>query len=344
MTTCPFCGDEVPSRKTPGEPPFLRACRKCLNPILAYPADEGLVAEPLSDSRDIREDIAPGSVVAGILASLGKEFDSLPVLPEIPQRILGMVHDPLMSLSELAQVMSKDAVVSVKILKMANSAFYSSIQEIRNLNVACARLGLRVIANTVCAVANANLYRTTVPQFREMMQRLWQHSLATAHCADELGLRVGGVDKNVLFEGGLVHDIGKAVLVDLITVKYKGSVGRLRQTPELLLKVVQKYHALVGLHVAQHWNLGSDLCFSTYFHDSPDSCPPGDMERLVDLVALANAIAHAIGYGFGDDAQPSWLGDSAAARRLGMDPGELPAICDGVKDHVATLVDALGAL
>lgn len=326
-----------------GEGPFLRACRGCLNPFLMVSSADGPTAQRLEQTLDIREDVAPGSVLARVLASFGKELDSLPVLPEIPQRILAMVHDPLASMSELAQVAGKDAVISVKVLKMANSAFYMSAQEIRDLNVACARLGLRTIANVVHAVANANLYRTANPAFREMMQSLWQHSLAVAHCTEELGARVGGVDKSVLFEAGLVHDIGRVVLLDLITVKYKGNVGRLRQSPQLLRRVIDKYHALVGLHVAQHWNVGADICFSTFFHDIPDACPAGEVTRLVDLVAVANRMAHVIGYGVGAGEVPAF-DILPAVQRLGKAAEDLQSMCEEAKSRVDEVINILGAL
>ncbi len=338
VTTCPFCAEEVPPTQTEYDQVALQACRRCINPFLVRLDSALPVPEPLPDRPDIREEVAPGSVMAGILGTLNMALDSLPVLPEIPQRILAMVHDPLVSMNELAEVINKDAVISVKVFKLANSAFYASAHEIRDLNVACARLGLKVIANTVYALANSNLYRTGVAKFRGLMQDLWRHSLTTAYCADELGLRLPGIDTSVLFEAGLVHDIGKLVLLDIITVKYKGNVGRLRDSVELLLKVIQKYHALVGLHVAQHWNLAPGLCFSTFYHNDPDQALAGNPQRLADVICLSSDLAHSMGYGLGEESQIAFTDHSSAAR-LGLAAEDLEALRDTVQEKVASLID-----
>ncbi len=338
VPVCPFCAAEAAACKWDYDAVSLRACGRCMNPFLVRFEEGNPVTERMPGVPDIREDVPKGSVLAGVLGTLPEALEALPVLPEIPQRILAMVNDPLVSMSELADLIAKDAVISVKIFKMANSAFYSSTHEIRDLKVACARLGLRIVANTVYAVANGNLYRTSRPEYRAMMQDLWRHSLATAHCADELGVRLKGIDKSALFESGLLHDIGKLVLFDMITTRYKGNVGRLRESPELLIKVLQRFHALVGLHVVQHWDAEQTPCFVTYYHGQCDDAPSGRQQQYADAISVANELAHTIGYKLGEE-EPPPLSEHPALERLGMPPDELEALHESIQDKIESMID-----
>ena len=342
LPQCPFCATELPPLGGESDGPALHACRKCLNAVLVRCDGGRTTTEPAPGASDVREAVAPGSVMAGVFSKLNEALDALPVLPEVPQRILAMVHDPLVSVRELSEVIGEDAVISVKVLKLANSAFYASAQEIHELNVACARLGMKLIANTVYAVANGNLYRTSVPAFRELMQALWKHSLATAQCADELSTRLPATDEAALFEAGLVHDIGKLVLLDLITVKYKGNVGRLRESPDLLVDVMNQFHNLVGLHVARRWNLSSAVCFSTYYHDDADNAPAGNVQRFADTVCLATDLARSMGYGLSEEEVS--FDDHASAVRLCLSSEELGGISAEIRDRVDTAVDVMGVI
>jgi len=343
MANCPFCNADIPPLKVEFGQPALYGCRNCMNACLVQFREAVPVAEPVPGNRDLRDEAPAGSVIAGVLEMLDEALDALPVLPEIPQRILAMVHDPLVSMNELADLISKDAVISVKLMKMANSAFYSSPQAIRDLTVACSRLGLKLIANTTYAAANNNLYQSGVSQFRGLMQDLWRHSLATAHCAFEVGVRATGAENSLFFEAGLIHDVGKLVLLDIITKRYKGNVGRLRESRELLLRIVRKFHALVGLHVAQHWQLSPDMGFSALYHNDAEMVPVADHQQLTDVTCLANELAHALGYGLGEERDVS-LDGHPAALRLGFSPDDLASLQQDVADKVESLVDIFSLL
>ena len=343
MTVCPYCGFEFIPSKIAWEQKNLRGCVSCLNPFIECSDGTLIISERLPRMHDIRSVCPPGSVIANILDHLGKAMEALPVLAEIPQKIMTLVHDPLTSMSELAQVIEKDAVISVKILRLANSAYSAAIQEIKELDAACARLGLKVIANAVSAIANGNLYVTKSPTFRKMMHDQWIHSLAVAHCSDEIGVRVFGNNDPTPFKAGLVHDIGMTILLDLITTKYSGNVGRLREAPDLMVKVLDKYHTIIGLHVVQHWKLEPEILFSTLYHHNPELTFADDRKPLADVVCLANDLAHDIGYGFGPDSNVDFT-EHPSAQRLGISADELESLKSGMDRKIESLLEILSVM
>ena len=131
------------------------------------------------------------------------------------------------------------------------------------------------------------------------MKKLWQHAVATAHCSEAIAMKLKR-ETTTAFIAGLLHDIGKVVLVDAITTKYSGNVGRLIQAPELLAKAINPFAPIVGLHVIQHWKLADELTFSTLYAQQPQKLPAEANADLAYMVMLASDMADVKGYGIVD--------------------------------------------
>jgi len=347
MIQCPFCAGELPSSVAGIEQEILYACSNCLNPFRLRPEQGDVVANPIEGVQDIRVVAPPGSVMAGVLDTLNEALEDLPVLPEVPQRILSMVHDPLMNMSDLAKVINEDAVISMRILKLANSAFYASMHEIQDLATACSRVGLKMVANTVNAIANGNLYRTGDPRFRGLMESLWRNAVVTAYCADELTTMARAGRGDVAFMAGLIHEIGKVVLLDIITVKYKGSLGRLREDPELVARVLDKYYLLVGLHVVQKWELAPELTVTTYCHRTPNMVPCEQWLPLTHALCLACAVATSAGYGVGiaeEEQGQLVLSNHPSATYLKLDAAKFDELMTTLPEKVDPLLEVFSTI
>ena len=91
------------------------------------------------------------------------------------------------------------------------------------------------------------------------MQKLWMHSLATVHCAELLALKLD-IDRDFAYVTGLLHDIGKVVLIDVITTKYIGAPQRLRETPDLIVKAIEPVSHIASACTSS--NIGSWLASS----------------------------------------------------------------------------------
>lgn len=347
MSACPHCYDEdLLVGIKPAKPVQLAACRKCLDVCLVDWNTGAPVTSEIEGLVPLRELAPPGSVMAGVFSLLNDVIEELPVLPEIPQRIVSMINDPITSMSDLATIINEDAAISMKILRMSNSAFYASTHEITDLRTACARMGMKSIAHVVHAVANGNLYRARDRAFRDIMEQLWRHAVATAHCADELAGLVRGIDRNLPFAAGLVHDVGKLVLLDLLTTKYKGNIGRLRESPQLLIKVIDRFYTLVGLHVVQFWQMTPEYTFTTFFNSQPAALsanPVQQWKSLTHLVALAGDVATACGYKVGPGETPSLQQEHPSAVALGLSDEQIGALHLSLPEPLEALMEVLGA-
>jgi putative nucleotidyltransferase with HDIG domain len=297
MTVCPFCSEGLPRRHQPAGSVELFGCGKCRNPFILEWEGPSLTSRALDGTQDIRVLAPEGSIGAALLDAVDKSIERLPVLPEISQRVLGLVSSPDAGMQDLADVLQEEQVLALAVMRQANSAIYGGIQEITDLAAACARLGMKAIANCVQVVATNNLFITGDKRIRVLMERLQRHSVAVAVCAGELAKLSAQPRSETVFLAGLIHDIGKVAIFDIIAGGYSGPLGQLRESPDLFRQVLDSFHPLIGLHVAQAWGLPPELAAVVYAHHEPTLCPDDNWTLTSHLVCLADVIANAEGHG-----------------------------------------------
>ncbi|MBX7254717.1 MAG: HDOD domain-containing protein [Candidatus Hydrogenedentes bacterium] len=340
MLICPYCNAEFVEEAKGGTAHRLVVCRTCLNPLVA----EGLLDEtaaPIAGWEDIRNFAQPDSMTGAILAEMPRAIESLPVLPEFSQRILTLVRDINVSLSDLSAVVSEDQTLTIKLLRLANSVTFGGLQPVTDIKAACARLGLKTISNAVQAVANGKLYITGNALFRDRMRTLWRHALATAYCASELAHILALPRSESLFVAGLVHDVGKLVILEVVSNRYKGPLAGLRDNPKLLLEVESRLAPFIGLHVTAKWKLPPEFAFTTFFHKSPASTPSKDLLPMVHTVALAELIAEVSGFGTREPAVSVSAHPSAHA--LGLNDIKLAALRVDIEEKLAPMLEISSA-
>lgn len=343
MSVCPYCKDPLPESAKPAKGPKLYACQTCWNPYYVEWEGATLKCEPLSHATDIRHVAPPGSIGGAILEAMPQAIERLPVLPDVSQRIMVLLRDPEASMKDVANVVRQDQVVALSLMKMANSAMYGGLTEIKDLNSACARLGMKTIANVVQTVASNNLFVTGDKRLKGFMQRIWRHSIATAHCANAIAVQMSEPRSETLFLAGLVHDIGKVLLLDIITGQYSGAIAQLRVTPELFREVIDSFHPLLGLHVAQQWNLPPEFGAILYYHHTPSASPHEEWTPMCHTVAMANLIAKVEGFGL-YEVKDTFLTSDESARFLNLNDIKLASLRVDLADLLEPLFEVAGAV
>jgi HD-GYP domain-containing protein (c-di-GMP phosphodiesterase class II) len=104
-----------------------------------------------------------------------------PVMPQVVREVQSVIKRPNSSAEDVAAVIERDPVISLRLISVANSPVYRGIQEIPNIREAIPRMGLKETLNVVIAIANKSLYETDRAQFKILMDKFWVHSLASAY-------------------------------------------------------------------------------------------------------------------------------------------------------------------
>lgn len=142
------------------------------------------------------------------------EVNDLPSIPETLIRILKVLDDPASGPADLTRVVRMDAPIMAKILRLANSPYYSSRGDLSDINRCVAVLGYRTVRQVaICITVATSLINSVEKAGGQLDYReLWRHSVITGAIAKHLARMTGYPDPEEAFTAGLLHDMGKFVL------------------------------------------------------------------------------------------------------------------------------------
>lgn len=224
--------------------------------------------------------------------------ESMPAFPKSVQRILELTRDVNSTPKELVEVIDKDPVVTVKILKVVNSAYYSLPKQITSIGNAVVYMGFNTIKNLALSIAAIGM----LPKDNESgfdAQQYLLHSLATAALAKQLAARVDDADPMDCFIAGLLHDFGKVVFAQMMPREFKVALTYSQTTGEALHAALQREigadHVLVGAMLVEKWRFAPHL-IETIRYQHPSNFKDTDM---IACVFGANQISKKLKFGFG---------------------------------------------
>jgi putative nucleotidyltransferase with HDIG domain len=244
----------------------------------------------------------------------------LPLLPEAAAQVLALVERPSCNANQLAEVIRRDPALTTHVLRMAASPVYAASTKLTSLHQVIARIGFSAILEICLVVASkARVFENAA--LADEVRADFRHSFVTALFAQEVA-RLRRSTPDVAFMAGLLHDIGRPILLDAIVRLYR-EVGPLPDTPTLVA-AADEAHAQVGGTLAESWKLPSRVAEAIRRHHTPAGV------ELAMTVALADAYAHAPGTPpAGDDIVQH-------AQSLGLGPDELAAIARKTDDILRT--------
>ncbi len=141
--------------------------REILNRFVVYIKSTGIMSnKPSQEIKSLPE------IIADVLERFNKGKIDLPVLPKVVQDVEAVMKRDISKGEDLAKVIEKDAVISVRLISVANSPYYRGLEQITSVRTAISRLGEAETRNLVIAIANKSLYKTKHTQFRDLMERL----------------------------------------------------------------------------------------------------------------------------------------------------------------------------
>lgn len=233
-----------------------------------------------------------------VVARIRSHDMDIPLLPRIATRIMKLSSDPNSSLSDFANIIKQDQFVTGQIIKIANSPVYGGLCDITNVNRAIVQIGVRTMKDLILGISmGASIFRN--PSFKSEMDILWKHSMAVGYVCQELGQKLK-MDSEHAFLCGLLHDIGKPFLLDVISnVSQKKKVEN-RISQDSLILVLDHLHQAVGAILARIWKFSDTITQSVAHHHEYQSLE-GKTRKLANLVYVSDLIAHHFEIGLADD-------------------------------------------
>ena len=180
-------------------------------------------------------------------------------LPSLQLELLNLLGNDKVHYRQVADLIQKDPALTLKVLKVVDSAKNSSGFEISNLSTAVARLGVNGIANIASAIMMKSINPPKPIYYKLYGKQIWSHSLQSAFLCKEFSKSLGEEE----FLGhflGLIHDVGKILifecLVDTMTTSsFDHEIGSEQFRREITVKSLD-----VSYFVAREWCLPDVLC------------------------------------------------------------------------------------
>lgn len=264
---------------------------------------------------------------------------SLPAFHPAGVKLLRVVQDKEANYDEMQRLIESDPSLTASVLRMANSALFGAPRVISTVRRALVMLGLRHIRSLVVMSCTRQLMQEQLgaPKdedlAREALGVLWRHSLAVGLVARRLAEhRRHGVEPDEAFVAGVLHDIGKIVMIVHFPVEYRMVLEGVAEGGQAFHPLEREtfgfHHGHVGYVLAQRWGFPQVLADVIRKHHRPAMEAP-----LGSLVALANALCQRPGMSFEGRAVPPELESLAA--ELGFDLALLEADMLKVEETLA---------
>jgi len=231
---------------------------------------------------------------ANIILKKLDQIEDLPTLPAVAIEVNKMLLDYDTTIDKLSDTIEKDQAMVSKILKLVNSAFFGLRGKISNISHAIVVLGFNTIRNAVVSISIIDAFSVKEGLDGFDITDFWKHSLAVAVTSKYLAEKTGIHPADDCFVAGLLHDMGKIVLLqhfkDLFQKVWQAVKENNLSFYEAEKREIPVDHARIGGHLARKWQLPTALVDAIQYHHAVR--PNADDQHLLMIIHAADIIVN----------------------------------------------------
>jgi HD-like signal output (HDOD) protein/DNA-binding NarL/FixJ family response regulator len=251
---------------------------------------------------------------------------NLPAFPELNTKFRGLIEKGT-SMAEITGLLKQDPGVTSKLISVANSTAYRGSKDARSLEDAVSRLGLATVRGYVEVVSNRSLYKLPGPRYVTLLNEIWRHSLACARAARIIAVQTNHPAPDEIYAMGLLHDIGKLLLLQLLSELELRGASQNDLDPASLRGILASTHAQFGARLIKRWQLPEDFAQIARYHENLEGIE--NPSKALCIVNCANLLALEGGYGKPEgELEPSK--DSLSAKYLNLEEEDLAVARDAM--------------
>ena len=255
---------------------------------------------PPSARPNVKASAAPLPPAPATPEALIEGDPSLASFPDIYFRLQEAIRDPASSAGRIAGIIGSDPGLAACLLRLANSPFYALGRPVDSLMRAVMVIGAGELGQLALGVAVVSRFGD-LPEGAITMRQAWEHAVGCGVLARALAAQMGGREDERLFVAGLLHDLGRLVLLRRLPRHTARAMALAREarTPLWLAEreVLGFDHAAVGRTLLAHWQLPAGLAEAAGGHH-------GGPEMGLDAAIVQVADAAAVAAGFGSNGSP----------------------------------------
>lgn len=227
---------------------------------------------------------------------------SIPLMPGAAQKAFKLSVDPKSEARDFVEVIESDEALSARVLKIANSVYFDRGKAADTIEESVTIIGINELRCLLSSTALSDMF----PSSNKLRWNFWVNDVATGIIARSIAQRILPSKTEAAFLGGLMHDIGKLLLLQRVSGDYKQVMDQVRKEGCDFCQAEEQVfpfdHAEVGHLLADRWNFSPDLTAIIALHHKPWNQLRSKSEpTLPAIIKAADIIAHSLGLGHPQD-------------------------------------------
>jgi HD-like signal output (HDOD) protein len=298
----------------------------------------------LRENNEIANPPATGSslLIEEIYSFLNGREVRLPSLPKIQAKFREMISTGAV-FQQISNLLKNDVAISVELIRMSNSAFYRGVKKNKSLKQAIARLGYAAAEQVVNEMFGREFFSMKSKKYRHLIERFWKHSLACAYASEITSKFVNHKPSEDLFSLGLLHDIGKLALLQIIAEIERRANSKGGFSTEKLVNTINDHHCFFGAKVLEKWKYAESYVNCAHYHGSLE---PQEDDISTDhlIVHFSNLVAKSLGYDFYAETQAETeidLENTESGHLLKLTPHEITKTRTKVEEEMKSALELL---
>lgn len=241
--------------------------------------------------------------MAGQQIEVDEKLEKMATLNYTVPKVMAVANDLNSSARDLVKVIQMDPVLTAKVLKMVNSAYFALRDEVTSLSKAIIMLGINTIKNLAMSTAVAGSLKFNDDVSKVSSEDFWRYSVGAAALSSQFAREMRGgrqeVDNNFIV--GLLHVIGKAFLIQFYPNEFNAVIEETMRLKCPSTLVERQYlgvtHEEIGYKLAERWQLPDPVKDGILHYANPDASD----YRSTRFLAVASALLKEAQIGFAGD-------------------------------------------
>jgi len=284
---------------------------------------DSLQQENASKNQDESQDI-----IQYILGRFKEGKVELPILPHVYNSVNKAMEEDDDSFDKIVSIVETEPAISATLITISNSSFYRGASVNQTLEQAISRIGLKATKHYLFMIEGKFLFKSEHRDFMIIMKKLWEHALATAIMARTISQHLKKGDMDVLFSMGLLHDIGKLPLVNIM-IELSGKRDDIDE--KMIHHVFEELHTDIGAIMLTQWHFPEEaINIVKNHHNLSDE---NKHSREILIVNLADMLTRKIGFSL-KSGEDLIIDDIESAQLLNLNKSTLESIITDAQNEL----------
>ncbi|MBA4423114.1 MAG: hypothetical protein C0390_08430 [Syntrophus sp. (in: bacteria)] len=226
--------------------------------------------------------------------------DHMQPVPQVALKCMRLINQGKYAIEQLAEEVSKDQVITARMLGLANSAMFAKRSPVESLEHALIYLGQDQLVKLILTAAVQSYFDQSTMGYSLCKGGLYHHAVGCAQVAEALAAKTRKVDRRIAYTAGLLHDIGKVVLDQYVAPAYPLFYRQAMEKNENVIATEKRLlgidHTEVGHLLAKQWLFPESLVHVIRHHHQPGK--KSEHKPLAVIVYMADLLLSRFHIGF----------------------------------------------